>query len=150
MPFKPSIRTGVALAATVAAGAGAAAIGSAAASPTHQHQAHGAEHAGRAGHRRAGPLRRAVHVDAVVRKRGGGFATATIDRGVVTQVTRSRITLRQGTKKSTWRTHTFSVPGDARVVVDRRRGSLAAAKPGQVAVVAQLPRRTVVRVHDRR
>jgi hypothetical protein len=39
MPFKPSIRTGVALAATVVAGAGAAAIGSAAASPTHQSRA---------------------------------------------------------------------------------------------------------------
>jgi hypothetical protein len=154
MPLKPISARGIALAATAVAGAGAAAIGSAAASSGHHpaassHHGHATarHHPGRG---RGGPLRRAVHLEAVVPRPGGGFATATVDRGVLVAVHGRTLTLRQGDRRATWRTRAFTVPADARVVIEHKAGSLGGIRTGQVVVVAHLPRRTVVRAHDRR
>ncbi len=107
------------------------------------HQKHHGRHHG-------GPLGRAVHVDAVVPDGKGGFARATIDRGFVQFVSGDRLTLREGTRRATYKTVTVTIPAGARVRENKRNAVLADLKPGQHAVVMRLPRRTVVRARDAR
>lgn len=139
--------------ACAAVGAGAGVLGSASAENNSGAQAGAAggkgahqKHQGR--HKGAGALRRAVHVEAVVPNGKGGFATATVDRGFVTSVSGDRLTLREGTRRATYRTVTLTIPAGARVREGKRQAKLADLKPGERAVVLRLPRGTVVRAHD--
>jgi hypothetical protein len=136
-----------------ALGAGAAVAGNAASAPSS---------GGAAGKRAAGPsgangrqgrlraLRRAVHVDAVVPTKDGKFANVTLDRGIVQSVQGDQLTLKEGTRKATYKTVTLTIPGDAVVRDNKRRAKLSDVKSGQRAVVFRGPKRTAVIAHDAR
>jgi hypothetical protein len=132
---------GVAVA-CAAAGAAVSAIASAGAKS-------GAGGQPRFGHGRAGRLgarkllRRAVHGQIVVATRMG-FRTITFDRGSVQSVGGRQLTLKEGTKRATYKTVTLTIPAAARVRDDRHLASLSDVKKGQRALVIQAPMRTLV------
>ena len=89
----------------------------------------------------------AVHGDLVVPTKTG-FAKATLDRGFVQSVSGTQLTLREGTKTSTYKTVTLTIPAGARVRDNRQAATLSDLKPGQRALVLQGPKRTLVVAHD--
>jgi hypothetical protein len=99
----------------------------------------------RAGHRRA--LARAVHGDLVVPTKTG-FATVRFDRGFVQSVSGQQLTLREGTKTSTYKTVTLTIAPGAHVRGNRQTATLSDLKPGQRALVLQGPKRTLVVARD--
>ncbi|MDX6667166.1 MAG: hypothetical protein QOK04_546 [Solirubrobacteraceae bacterium] len=134
-----------------ALGAGAAVAGNAASAPsggaTAGNKAAGPNGAkGRNGRLRA--LRRAVHVDAVVPTKDGKFANVTLDRGIVQSVQGDQLTLKEGTRKATYKTVTLTIPGNAVVRDNKRPAKLSDVKSGQRAVVFRGPKRTAVVAHD--
>lgn len=141
--------------ACAAIGAGASALASAGAAPSKPAGAHAGKHQGKHGRSRRGVarvLRRAVHVSAVVAapRTRSGFATVTLDRGTVTAVGSKSITLREGTVKHAYRTVTLTLPANAKVRDNRHAAKLSDVRPGQKAIVVQVPKRTLVRAHDAR
>jgi hypothetical protein len=89
--------------------------------------------------------RHVVHAEVVVARRDGSFPTITIDRGRISGVDGSTIHLREGTRKALYKTVDLTLPAGAVVRVNGHRGSISDLKAGMRAVVAQLPKRTVVR-----
>jgi hypothetical protein len=89
--------------------------------------------------------RHVVHADLVVARRDGTFPTITIDRGTIAGVDGSTIHLREGTAQAVYKTVDLTLPTDAIVRVNGRRGTIADLHAGMRAAVAQLPKRTVVR-----
>ncbi len=87
--------------------------------------------------------RRAVHADVIVATKSG-FATVTIDRGVVQSVSGQQLTIREGTKKATYKTVTLTIPSSAKVRDNRRASTLSALTAGQRASVVQAPKGTWV------
>lgn len=87
--------------------------------------------------------RRAVHADVVVAT-GSGFATVTVDRGFVRSVSGQQLTIREGTKKVTYKTVTVTIPSSAKVRDNRRASTLSALTAGQRVSVVQAPNRTWV------
>jgi len=131
-----------------AIGAGASVIANAGAASTHPTAPTGqSTRVHRAGLRRA--LRRAVHGDLAVPTKTG-FATVTFDRGFVQSVTGQQLTLREGTKTSTYKTVTLTIPAGAHVRDNMQAATLSDLKPGQRALVLQGPRQTLVVAHDLR
>jgi hypothetical protein len=103
-------------------------------------------HAKRTVHTRLAHLgRHVVHAEVVVARRDGSFPTITIDRGRISGVDGSTIHLREGTGKALYKTVDLTLPAGAVVRVNGQRGSISDLKAGMRAVVAQLPKRTVVR-----
>lgn len=86
---------------------------------------------------------RAVHGDLVVATKGG-FVTVTFDRGIVQSVNGQQLTIKEGTKKATYKTITLTIPSNARVRDNRHKATLANVKPGQRVLVVQGPKRTLV------
>ncbi len=95
-------------------------------------------------------LRAAVHADAVVPVRGGGFAAATYDRGFVASISGNDLTLREGTKKATYKTVTLSIPVGATVRLDRQPAQLADLRAGDRVRVLHGPNRTRIAAFDGR
>ena len=87
--------------------------------------------------------RRAVHADVVVATKSG-FATVTIDRGFVQSVSGQQLTIREGTKKATYKTVTLTIPSNAKVRDNRQASTLSAVTSGQRVAVVQAPQRTWV------
>ena len=87
--------------------------------------------------------RRAVHADAVVATRSG-FENVTVDRGFVQSVNGQQLTLREGTKTTTYKTVTVTIPSSAKVRDNRRPSTLSALTAGQRVAVVQAPNRTLV------
>jgi len=124
------------------AGAGAGAIASAGASTTSaSHPATQSAKAHRSWARSAAA--RAVHGDLVVYTKKG-FVTVTFDRGFVQSVSGNTLTLREGTKKATYKTVTLTLPSNAKVRNNRQASTLSALKPGERVTVLQAPSRTTV------
>lgn len=123
-----------------AGGYAASASGSGSAStPAHTHTSKAA------GTRsRKGQLRRAVSITAVVPDGHGSFATVSIDRGILVSVSGSSLTLREGTRKASYKTVTLSLPGDAVVRLSRKPSSLSALTAGDRVAVLKGPHRTAV------
>jgi hypothetical protein len=92
-------------------------------------------------------LRGTVHGVFVVRT-STGFATATLDRGFVQSVSGQQLTIREGTKRATYKTITLSIPSAAVVRDNRQKATLAQLKPGQHVSVLQAPKRTVITARD--
>ncbi|MGI8714415.1 MAG: hypothetical protein ACR2NR_14825 [Solirubrobacteraceae bacterium] len=131
----------------LAVGAGASAIAGAGAATSSSAHPSGAK-AGRLAHRQ-GLLRlarRTVSGQLVVRTKQG-FATATLERGVVDSVSGQQLKLTEGTPKATYKTVTLTIPADAHVRDDHQKASLSAVKPGQRVLVIQAPQRTIVVAH---
>ena len=87
--------------------------------------------------------RRAVHADVVVATKSG-FDTVTIDRGFVQSVSGQQLTIREGTKKATYKTVTVTIPSSAKVRDNRRASTMSALTAGQRVSVVQAPSRTWV------
>src|SRR5438132_429718 len=112
-----------------ALGAGATIAGNAASAPSAGPKAKQAAGPG-AGKGRRGPLRtlrRAVHADAVVPTKDGKFVTVTLDRGFVQSLQGDQLTLKEGTRKATYKTVTLTIPSNAVVRYDRHP-----AKPSDI------------------
>jgi hypothetical protein len=90
-------------------------------------------------------VRRAVHAELVVARRGGGFATVTLDRGRLRAVDGRTLTVAVGTRRATYKTLKITLGADARVRVERRPATVAELRAGQRVAVRQGPRGTVVR-----
>ncbi len=102
-----------------------------------------ASNSGKAGGKSHKLLARAVHGELVVPTKTG-FATVTFDKGLVQSVSGQQLTIKEGTKKATYKVITLSIPTNARVRDDRQNATLAALKPGQRVMVVQGPKRTLV------
>jgi hypothetical protein len=135
-----------------ALGAGAAVAGNAASAPSSGGPKAGKQGAGPNGAKgrqnRLRALRRAVHVDAVVPTKDGKFANVTLDRGIVQSVQGDQLTLKEGTRKATYKTVTLTIPGNAVVRDNKRPAKLSDVKSGQRAVVFRGPQRTSVIARD--
>ena len=90
--------------------------------------------------------RRAVHANAVVATKSG-FATVTVDRGFVRSVDGQQLTIREGTKKATYKTVTLTIPAGAHIRDNRQVATISALKSGQRVIVVQAPKRTFVFAH---
>ena len=115
----------------------------------HAHDRQAARRGGRAGQRaRSGGgslarLKRAVSITAVVPTRHG-FATLSIQRGVLLSRAGAKLTLREGTRTSAYKTVNVTLPATARVRLARRLSSLDALDAGAHIAVIKTARRTVV------
>lgn len=87
--------------------------------------------------------RRAVHADAVVATKTG-FVTVTLDRGFVQSVNGQQLTIREGTKKATYKTVTLTIPSDAKVRDNGQTAALSALTAGERVWVLQGPNATHV------
>jgi hypothetical protein len=94
-------------------------------------------------HARGLLARRAVQGTVVVATKSG-FETVTFARGLVQSVSGQQLTIREGTRKATYKTVTLTIPSSA-VVRDNRQGTtLSALTAGQRVAVVQGPKRTLV------
>jgi hypothetical protein len=128
-----------------AIGAGASAIASAGAASTSSQAKNVRSVHARRGLRRA--LARTVHGDLVVATKAG-FATVTVDRGFVQSLSGQRLSLREGTRKATYKTVTLTLPASALVRDNGKKATLADVKQGQHALVLQAPKRTFLIARD--
>jgi hypothetical protein len=87
--------------------------------------------------------RRTVQANVVVATKTG-FATVTIERGFVQSVSGQRLTIREGTKKATYKTVMLTIPSNAKVRDNRQASTLSALTAGQRVAVVQAPQRTGV------
>ncbi len=151
MTARKIAKVGGVVGACAALGAVGAYVGDAASSPSASSAAAAKpRQAGPSGHRR-GPLqrlRRAVHADLVVAAKDGTFVNVTVDRGFVEKVDGSSLTLREGTKRATYKTITLDIPSNAVVRIKRKPGKLSDVKVGQHAMVVHGPKRTLVIVRS--
>ena len=94
-------------------------------------------------------IRHVVHGQIVVAT-PQGFQTITFDRGWVQSVSGQQLSLREGTKRASYRTVTLTIPSTARVRDDGQLASLSHVRTGQRALVVQAPARTFVFAHTPR
>lgn len=126
-----------------AAGAGASAIATAgAASPTTAKSSAATSHPAR-----RVLARRAVQGSMVVATKSG-FATVNFSRGFVQSVNGQQLTIREGTKKATYKTVTLTIPASAKVRDNGNAASLSQLTAGQRVAVVQGPKRTRVLAHN--
>ena len=149
------VKIGAVGAACAAVGAGAGILGSAGASSgavTPSASSNAGIHHPRGAHSIRGlglrGLRRAVSVDAFVPTKGGQFVEVTLSRGIVQSVSGHQLVLNEGTPRATYKTVTLTIPSDAVVRDNGQVTQLSGLKAGQMAVVFQGPKRTLVRAHD--
>jgi hypothetical protein len=138
-------------AACAAAGAGASAIATAGAAGTSSTNSSTsstpAGHPAVARAARRSILRRAVQGDAVVATKNG-FASVTLNRGFVQSVSGQQLTIREGTKKATYKTVTLTIPSGAKVRDNGKSGSLSELTSGQRVGVVKGPNQTWVIARD--
>ncbi len=152
------VRVGAVAAAGAAVGLGVNALGSAGADTQTRSTDAARAHVGPAlfgpGHARYArrpvvrALRHAVHAEVVVPYQGR-FVTVTIDRGRVEKVEGSDLTLREGTRRLTYKTLTLTIPGDAVVRRGWQAAKLSDLQAGDQVVVIRGPDRTAVLAHRR-
>jgi hypothetical protein len=87
--------------------------------------------------------RRTVQANLVVATKSG-FDTVTVDRGFVQSVSGQQLTIREGTKKATYKDVTLTIPSNAKVRDNRRSSTLSALTAGQRVAVVEAPQRTWV------
>lgn len=124
-------------------GAGASAIASAGASTTSTN--HAATPAAKVARQRGlrGDLRRAVQGEFVIHTKKG-FETVSFERGFVQSVSGDALTLREGTKKATYKTVTITIPSGARVRNNGQASTLSSLTAGEHVGVLQGPAHTWV------
>jgi hypothetical protein len=91
----------------------------------------GGRHGGFLGHRADGLAGRAMHGELVVKDRGGKPVTVDVQRGSVTAVSASSITLRSDDGF----TATYTITSDTRVRIDEKGSTTAEVRTGDTAVV---------------
>lgn len=130
-------------AACAAAGVGAGAIATAGAAGTSTASQSSAAPRAAARAARRSILARAVQGDVVVASKNG-FATVTLNRGFVQSVAGQQLTIREGTKKATYKVVTLTIPAGAKVRDNGQSASLSQLTAGQRVRVIQGPKRTWV------
>ena len=134
-------------AACAAAGAGAGAIATAGAAGTSTAAASSAgassAHTAAATRARRALARRAIQGDLVVATRNG-FATFTLNRGFVQSVSGQQLTIREGTRKATYKTVTLTIPAGAKVRNNGQSAGLSQLTAGERVGVVQGPKLTRV------
>lgn len=88
-----------------------------------------------------------VHATLTVPASGGGFETATVDRGTVSSVSGSTLTITEGIKGQT-RTATITVPSGAKIIRNFSTAQLSDLKQGDLVTVIQTPKGAVVTAAD--
>jgi hypothetical protein len=88
-------------------------------------------------------LRRGVQGTVVVATKTG-FATVTFNRGFVQGVSGQQLTIREGTKKATYKTVTLTIPAGAKVRDNGQTATLSQLTQGQRVGVVQGPKNTWV------
>ena len=124
-------------------GAGASAIATAGATGTSSTKSSSAAHPAAARAARRTLLRRAVQGSVVVASKNG-FGTVTFNRGFVQSVSGRQLTIKEGTKKATYRTVTVTIPTGAKVRDNGKSASLSQVTAGQRVGVVQGPKRSWV------
>jgi hypothetical protein len=132
-----------AIATAGAAGTNTAAANAAGTSAGTSAAATSTAHATAARRARRALARHAVHGNLIVATRSG-FATVTFDRGFVQSVNGQQLTIREGTKKATYKTVTLTIPSSAKVRDNGQSASLSQLSAGQRVGVLQGPKRTWV------
>jgi len=127
--------------AVAGAAAGAIATAGAAGTPTTTTSASSGTAAGHATRRALAA--RAVQGELVVATKNG-FATITLNRGFVQSVSGQQLTIREGTKKATYKTVTLTIPASAKVRDNGQAASLSQLTSGQRVAVVQGPRQSRV------
>jgi hypothetical protein len=94
-------------------------------------------------HARGLLARRAVQ-GAVVVATKNGFETVTLSRGFVQSVSGQQLTIREGTRKATYKTVTLTIPSNAVVRDNRQPSRLSSLTGGQRVSVVQGPKRSLV------
>jgi len=94
-------------------------------------------------HARGLLARRAVQGAVVVAGRNG-FETVTFSRGFVQSVSGQQLTIREGTRKATYKTVTLTIPSSAVVRDNRQASNLSALTSGQRVSVVEGANRTLV------
>src|SRR3954447_14133923 len=122
-----------ALCGVIGAGAGIAGAGA--------HQGHGKKHFNRGFHLGGGP----VHAELVVPTRQGGFQTVTLDRGTVESVSGDQLTVKEGTRKATYKTITLTVPPSAKIRRNGDAASLSDLQAGDLVSVVTTGDKTFVK-----
>ena len=128
--------------ACAAAGVGAGAIATAGASTSTTSTAAATSAKAHSAARRS-LERRAVQGDLVVATKSG-FATVTFNRGFVQSVNGNQLTVREGTKKATYKTVTLTIPASAKVRDNGHTATLSQLTAGQRVGVVQGPKVTRV------
>jgi hypothetical protein len=106
-----------------------------------------AAHAVAAPRARRALARHTVQGDLIVATRNG-FATVTVNRGFVQSANGQQLTIREGTKKATYKTVTLTIPASAKVRDNGQSASLSQLSAGQRVGVVQGPKRTWVIARD--
>ena len=91
--------------------------------------------------------RHAIQGDLIVAAHNG-FATVSLNRGFVQSVNGQQLTIREGTKKATYKTVTLTIPTSAKVRDNGESASLSQLSAGQRVGVVQGPKRTWVIARD--
>ena len=108
--------------------------------------AHTSAAAGRTVHAKGGlaRLKRAVSITAVLPGRDGKFSTVSIDRGTLTSIDGQDLTLREGTRRATYKTVSIAVGTEATVRLSRQPSTLGALVAGDRVTVVKAPHKTAV------
>jgi hypothetical protein len=77
-----------------------------------------------------------------------GFVAVTFERGFVQSVNGQQLAITEGTRKTTYKTVTLTIPAAARVRDNGKASTLADLSAGQHVLVIQGPERTLVRARN--
>jgi hypothetical protein len=91
-------------------------------------------------------IRRTVAAQLVVATRQG-FVKVNITRGQVKSVSGHQLTLAEGTRRSTYKTVTLTLPAQTRVRDNHQKATLSQVSAGQRALVIRGPHRALVIAH---
>jgi hypothetical protein len=85
-----------------------------------------------------------VHAEFVVPARDNSFKTITIDRGTITGVSGSTVSLREGTIDATYKTVDIALGDDALIVVNGHKASAGDLQADMKAQITRKPNHTFV------
>jgi hypothetical protein len=89
-----------------------------------------------------------VHSDTVVPNQKGGFDTITMDHGAFSSLSGNQLTITEGTKTATYKNVTLTIPANATVRRNDQAAHLSDIKSGDIVVVVQGPKGTLVDARD--
>lgn len=89
-----------------------------------------------------------IHSEAVVPNEHGGFDTLTTDRGVFASLSGDQLTITEGTRSSTYKTVTLTIPADATVRRNGDNAQLSDLRSGDTVGVMRGPAGTLIDAFD--
>jgi hypothetical protein len=89
-----------------------------------------------------------IHSETVVPNEHGGFDTLTADRGMFSSLSGDQLTITEGTRSSTYKTVTLTIPADATVRRNGEVAQLSALRAGDTVAVMRGPDGMLVDAFD--